>query len=81
MAHPTELDRLTRKCTDSLAYYIEEAKRTCKLLNAITRHPVSEDERKELSIQRSRENRAYIEYHEVRERLFEIAEWKTSTAE
>lgn len=48
MTDPRELDKLTKKCTDSLGYYIHEAERTCELLNAITRHPVSDDKRKEL---------------------------------
>jgi hypothetical protein len=77
MADPSELEELTRECTQYMAHYIKEAERTCSLLGAIKRHPVSEAERGELSTQRTRENKAFVEYHEVRERLFKIAEWES----
>jgi hypothetical protein len=77
MADPTGLEELTKKCTQSLARYIKEAQRTCSLLDAIKRHPVSDAECRELSAQRTRENLAFVEYHEVRERLFKIAEWES----
>jgi hypothetical protein len=77
MTDPTELDKLTKKCTDSLGHYIKEAQATCALLGSITRHPISEESRRELSIERSRENVAYAQYHEIRERLFKLAQWES----
>ena len=77
MADPAELKELTKECMESLARYIKEAERTCSLLGAIKRHPVSEVEREELGTQRTHENLAFVEYHEVRERLFKIAEWES----
>jgi hypothetical protein len=76
MVHRSELDRLTRECTEVLSRYIKEAERTCTLLVAIIRHPVSEEERERLRSQRTNENLAFVKYHEVRERLFELAEWQ-----
>jgi hypothetical protein len=75
MAHPSKLEELTQQCSRALASYMEEAQMTCALLDGIRQYPVSEEQRRHLKLQRSRENLAFVEYHEIRERLFRLVEW------
>ena len=75
MVAPSNLDSLTKRCTEVLGRYIRQAERAYALLGAIKRHPVSEEERQQLRAQRTNESLAFVEYHEVRERLIKLAEW------
>ena len=52
MVDPSNLDSLTKRCTEVLGRYIRQAERAYALLGAIKRHPVSEEERQQLRAQR-----------------------------
>ena len=69
------LERLHRECTTSLARFLEEGKEMCRVLSAITTHPVSSAERKAISEQRVKENAAQTAYDSARQALFKRAGW------
>ena len=70
-----ELDRLHRDCLTSLNAFIEQAKKTCDLLETIKAFPVDLKARKEIIAQRVRENAAHELYQRARQKLFEAAKW------
>jgi hypothetical protein len=70
-----ELERLHRACTSTLAKLLEEGKEMCRVLSAITTHPVSSAERKAIIEQRVKENAAQTAYDSARQALFKRAGW------
>lgn len=71
-----KLQDLHNKCVRSLRNYMAEANKTCQLLNAITKFPVSMEERMEILAQRRTENEAHERYHHARAILFRAAQWE-----
>jgi hypothetical protein len=70
-----ELEALHRTCMRTLKAYMEEANKTCELLNSITSFPVSIETRQAMLRQRVSENHARELYDLARAQLFEAARW------
>jgi hypothetical protein len=59
-----------------LKRYIEEARKTCSILNEIREFPISVEVRKRLMAQRNVENAAHDDYQIARKKLFDVAQWE-----
>ena len=70
-----KLQELHALCVRLLRNYIEEAKRSCQLLNEVPEFPVSLEVRKKILEQRRAENAAYERYQIARRNLFKAAQW------
>ena len=62
---------LHKTCIDRLRRLIEEANRTCELLNSISSFPIPLETWTKVVMQRVAENEAQAQYQIARERLFE----------
>ena len=65
------IEDLKDQCTRALREYIQQAQRTCELLESITLLPAPEATRELLTGQRIAENKARVNYDRVRSQFFD----------
>ncbi|MFL6354628.1 MAG: hypothetical protein ACJ74Z_22635 [Bryobacteraceae bacterium] len=65
---------LVGECGDALKLYIDEAEKTCAMLNECKGKTIDLDDRQRIVAQRASENNAHQRYMRVRERLFEVVQ-------
>ena len=70
-----ELREMNATCLRSLRRYIEEAKKSCQILNEVREFPVALEIREKILLQRQSENDAHNDYLVGRQKLFESAQW------
>ena len=71
-----ELLKLREDCTGALGRFVEQAKKTCEILETIrSEFPLAVEDRQRVLQQRQSENLAYEQYQVSRNRLFDAARW------
>jgi hypothetical protein len=68
--------KLREDCTGALRRFVEQAHKTCEILETIKpEFPLAMEDRQRVLQQRQSENLAYEQYQASRNRLFEAARW------
>ena len=71
-----DVEALHRFCVESLSGYIDEARKTCSMLQGIESFPVGNDVRDNVLHQRIAENDAHEFYQIARTNFFNALKWK-----